>query len=485
MTDSVRVRFAPSPTGYLHIGGARTALFNYLFAKSLPNGKCILRIEDTDLDRSEKRFEDSLVDALDWLGIDFDESPQKGGSFGPYRQSERMKIYEEYAFKLIDNDMAYPCFLSEEDLNELTEKAKNEKKAPHYYHGIYRDLNKVIAKIKMQTEPYVIRFKNPKKEVKFHDIVRGDVAFPHDMVGDFVIIRANKMPVYNYCCAIDDALMKISHVIRAEEHLPNTLRQILIYEALEIAPPQFAHVSLLVGEDRQKLSKRHGATSLTQYKDEYYLPEAIINYLVLLGWSHPEEKDIFSVSELKKVFDLSRFTKAPAFYDIEKLNYINGQYLKQKPLEEFKKFSDEYFKNVIPESIYNAQSDQWKLNFCSLFQEKIQKIGELENHLKECFEIGIVEDNDDVREILSLDSTFQMKNFLSESLESLKEKDFVKEDVIDTWMNTLKKDLKIKGKPLFMGVRVLLTGQSHGGDLKKLIPLTPINILRERIGRLL
>ena len=319
---SVRVRFAPSPTGYLHIGGARTAMYSYLYAKAM-GGKFILRVEDTDLSRSKREYEDSQVDDLSWLGIEFDESPNKPGSFGPYRQSERFDTYKKYATELVEKGMAYPCFLTSEELEELTKKAEGEKIAPHAYHGKYRDLDPVEAKKRIDTgQEYIIRFKNPGKPWSFKDIVRGEVNFPHDMVGDFVILRSTGLPVYNFCCVIDDHLMEISHVIRAEEHLNNTVRQLMIYDAIGAKIPEFAHVSLLVGEDRQKLSKRHGATSVSQYRDQNYLPEALMNYLCLLGWSHPEEKDIFNINELGTIFDLKRFSKSPALYDIKKIKFF-------------------------------------------------------------------------------------------------------------------------------------------------------------------
>jgi glutamyl-tRNA synthetase len=289
---TVRVRFAPSPTGYLHIGGARTAMYNYLFAKAM-GGKYILRIEDTDLERSKREFEDSQIGDLKWLGLVHDEGPDVGGEYGPYRQSERGHIYASWAQKLIDTEHAYYCFCSEEELTAKKELANLEKRAPHY-DGKCRNLSLDEATSRLAAgEEAVIRFKAPRKAYVFNDHVRGRVVFPEGMVGDFVVMRANGVPVYNYAVVVDDASMKISHVIRAEEHLPNTLRQLMLYEAFNETPPEFAHVSLLIGEDRQKLSKRHGATSVNMYKDMNYLPDALLNYLLLLGWSHPEDKDVF------------------------------------------------------------------------------------------------------------------------------------------------------------------------------------------------
>ncbi len=370
---TVRVRFAPSPTGYLHIGGARTALYSYLFARA-HGGKYILRIEDTDLERSKREFEEVQIEDLKWLGITHNEGPDVGGDFGPYRQSERTQLYKDLAWELVEKGHAYPCFLSSDELDELTKKAEAEKISPHAYHGKYRDFDLAEAKKKIAAgEEHVIRFKNPGKTWTFKDHVRGEVTFPVDMVGDWVIIRSNGMPVYNFCCVVDDWKMGMTHVMRAEEHLNNTCRQLMLYEALGAKVPEFAHVSLLVGEDRQKLSKRHGATSVKQYKDENYLPQAVNNYLCLLGWSHPEEKDIFDVLELGKSFEMSRFSKSPALYDVNKLNFFNGQYLRALSGTELVSHIE---KSIPSDSPFHQQSNEWKTTCCELIKEKIQLASE-------------------------------------------------------------------------------------------------------------
>lgn len=472
---SVRVRFAPSPTGYLHIGGARTALYSYLFAKA-KGGQFVLRVEDTDQERSKRGFEESQIADLKWLGLDYDEGPDKDGGFGPYRQSERLDIYKKYAWDLVEQGKAYPCFLSQDELDKLTAKAEAEKIALHSYHGEYRDFPLEEAKKKIDDgEEYVIRFKNPGKKWTFKDLVRGEVTFPEDMVGDFVIIRSNGMPVYNFCCVIDDHLMKISHVIRAEDHVNNTVRQLMVYDAIGADVPEFAHCSLLVGEDRQKLSKRHGATSVTQYKEEHYLPQALINYLCLLGWSHPEEKDIFDINQLGDVFDLNRFSKSPALYDIKKLNYFNEQHLRALPVEE----QVSWFEKVIPtESAYYKQSDDWKKTFATLFVDKIQLVTEITEKLPLVFE-ATVSGDEDYKDVLSWETTPSIAKYLEGELNAL-DTDSPSIEKVGEWMDYLKKELKIKGKPLFMGTRVVLTGQNHGPDLKTLVSLTPKEVLIER-----
>lgn len=474
---TVRVRFAPSPTGYLHIGGARTALYQFLYARA-KGGSYILRIEDTDLDRSTRAFEEAQIADLKWLGINHSEGPDIGGEYGPYRQSERIEIYNKIAEQFIAEGKAYPCFLTSAELDSLTEKANEEKIAPHTYHGQYRDYDKKLAADRIaKGEEYSIRFKNPGKKWSFTDHSRGEVTFPEDMVGDFVIIRSNKMPVYNYCCAVDDHLMKITHVIRAEEHLNNTVRQLMIYDALNATPPEFCHVSLLVGEDRQKLSKRHGATSVLQYKEQNYLPEAMNNYLCLLGWSHPEEKDIFDVNELGALFEINRFSKSSALYDIKKLNFVNEQWLR--------KLSDEQIANGIsaaltPDNNYNQQSQSWKIKFASVMKEKIQLFSDVESHLPIFFSPEAETSDEQYIEAISWETTSQIKNYLKEQVLAIAT-DFIEESKVDEWMNFLKTDLKIKGKPLFMGTRVCLTGRAHGPDLKSVVGLTPINIIKKRL----
>ena len=475
---TVRVRFAPSPTGYLHVGGARTALYNYLFAAA-QKGTFILRIEDTDLERSSKEYEMSQVADLKWLGFDYDEGPDRLGDCGPYRQSERIAIYKKYAEQLIDEDKAYYCFCSDEELTAKKELAKAQGLDPRY-DGTCRNLDKQEAKRRVeQGAQAVIRFKVKERPYQFVDKVRGEVVFPAGMVGDFVIMRSNGLPVYNYCCVIDDWLMDITHVIRAEDHIANTLRQLMLYEAFNATPPEFAHISLIVGEDRQKLSKRHGAVSVGNFRELGFLPQAMVNYLCLLGWSHPEEKDIFDLGEIKQIFDLARFTKASALFDLEKLKWVNGQHLRSLLPEVLEQ---EVARILPPEHIYHQQDTSWKMKCIELFREKIQLVGEIKSFIEELFSPNI-EMNDGLREILSWETTPTIKIYLGQEVEGLvmQGKDFAESDDFERWSNHIKKELKIKGKPLFMGMRGVLTGKDHGADLKVTCQLTPLAVLRARL----
>ncbi len=318
----VRVRFAPSPTGFLHIGSARTAFFNWLYARKT-GGKFILRIEDTDIARHQEETIDIILSSLKWLGLNWDEGPESEGKYGPYRQSLRLEIYKKYADKLIENSKAYKCFCSPELL-------KSERgKAFKYDRKCLRLSQKDIEDNLRSGKPYAIRFLVPENEViNFNDTVYGNITINTSNIEDFIIIRSNGLPTYNYSAAIDDALMKITHVIRGEDHLSNTPKQILIYRALGFDIPNFTHLPMILGQDSQKLSKRHGSISVEKYIEEGFLKEAILNYLALLGWAYDEKTTIFSITELIERFELDSINKKPAKFDYEKLLWINGYYIR-------------------------------------------------------------------------------------------------------------------------------------------------------------
>ncbi|MCX8127376.1 MAG: glutamate--tRNA ligase [Synergistetes bacterium] len=332
---NVRVRFAPSPTGFLHVGGARTALYNYLFAKRM-GGSFILRIEDTDRERSTIEAEKSIMEDLKWLGLFWDE--------GPYRQTERLSLYKEHALELLEKGFAYKCYCTESEIEEMRDEMLLRRIAPKY-NGRCKKLSE-DEKRRLENEGRVpaIRFKVPESgELIFKDIVRGELRFSLSDVGDFVIMRSDGIPTYNFAVVVDDHYMSITHVIRADEHIANTPKQLLIYQAFGWEPPQFAHVSMILGPDRSKLSKRHGAVSISQYRKEGYLPEAMNNYLLLLGWSPPDEREIFSMDEMMKAFSLDRLSKSPAIFDIGKLRWMNGHYMRNLPLDKVYEYSLPFF----------------------------------------------------------------------------------------------------------------------------------------------
>lgn len=331
--SEVRVRFAPSPTGYLHIGGARTALFNWLFARKM-GGKLILRIEDTDLARLKEDSVSQILTSLKWLGLDWDEGPEKGGPCGPYYQSERFDLYKKYCDQLLEEGKAYYCFCTPEELEAEREKQRLAKQ-PFRYARTCREipLEEAKARIAAGAKPSV-RIKIPKEgNVVVHDLIHGDVTFNMDQYDDFVIMKSNGIPTYNFAVVVDDHLMGMTHVMRAEEHLSNTPKQLLVYEALGWEPPKFGHMSMILAPDRSKLSKRHGATSVEEFRSQGYVAPAIVNYLTLLGWGPGDEREIFGLEETVKLFELEQMSKKAAVYDTKKLTWMNGQYLSELPLE--------------------------------------------------------------------------------------------------------------------------------------------------------
>lgn len=344
--SEVRVRFAPSPTGYLHIGGARTALFNWLFAKS-QGGKLVLRIEDTDIERLKEDSVSQILRSLHWLGLSWDEGPEVGGPHGPYYQSQRLDLYRKICQELVDSGKAYYCFCSAEELEKQREKQRALKQ-PFHYAGTCRDLDPAEAKKRVEAgEPYSIRIKVPREgTITVHDMIHGDVTFNWDQYDDFVIMKSNGIPTYNFAVVVDDHGMQITHVLRAEEHLPNTPKQIIIYQALGYEVPQFGHMPMILAPDRSKLSKRHGATSVEEFRDKGYLPQAIINYLTLLGWAPGNDQEIFSLEDTVKQFDFSKMSRKAAVYDVKKLTWLNGQYLSSRPLREIADAAVPFFKKA-------------------------------------------------------------------------------------------------------------------------------------------
>jgi nondiscriminating glutamyl-tRNA synthetase len=342
---SIRVRFAPSPTGPLHIGGARTALFNYLFAKK-NNGKFILRIEDTDLQRSEQRWTDQIIEELKWLGINWDEGPDIGGDYGPYKQSQKLDVYEKYLKQLLNEGKAYYCFCTEEELESKRQDQLSRGVAPKYdgkcSHLSKEETEKNIAAGKS----CVIRFKIKNEKVKINDLIRGQVEFDAGLLGDIVIAKNLRTPLYHFAVVVDDFEMKISHIIRGEEHLANTPRQILIQEALGFDTLEYAHIPLLLNADRSKMSKRFGDVALADYHKKGYLPEAIINFIALLGWNPGTEKEIFSLAQLEKEFSLDRVQKGGAIFNTERLGFINGLYIREKPIERLVELCAPYLKEA-------------------------------------------------------------------------------------------------------------------------------------------
>ncbi len=455
----VRVRFAPSPTGFLHVGGARTALFNWLFARH-NNGKFIIRIEDTDEERSTVEYEESLLEDLRWLGLDWDEGPGSGGEFGPYRQTERVGIYREHAEGLVKKGAAFPCFCTDEQLKAKRDRMKAEGKPPQY-DGACRGFGaEDVRKRREAGIPESIRFEVAKGiDRTVDDIARGEVAFPSGMVGDFVILRSNGLPTYNFAAAVDDASMRITHVIRGAEHLSNTLRQVMIYEALGFPAPRFAHIPLILGPDRTKLSKRHGAPNIRDYREKGYPPEAIVNYLAFLGWATRGEKEILSIEELVEEFQLKRVSDSPSIFDEAKLNWISAQHIRAGGSARYFREAEAYFPSVFRE----RYPDEILEKIFEISSENLASFDRLPAEAAS-FAPGSVEIDDEAKVLL--EGAKELLSELKGRFEAVEEWDA---DHIRGVIRETGKDLGIKGKGLYMPLRVAVTGTSHGPDLVMVI----------------
>ncbi|HWZ43032.1 MAG TPA: glutamate--tRNA ligase [Candidatus Saccharimonadales bacterium] len=470
-SSKARVRFAPSPTGQLHVGNARTALVNWLFARQ-QGGSHILRIEDTDLERSEVRFEAQLIDDLKWLGLDWDEGPDIGGPHVPYRQSDRMDLYRVRAEQLIQQQKAYYCFCTVAELERERESALAEHRSPNYS-GKCRNLSgEEVQKRRAAGEPAAIRLRIPERPIRFHDIVRGQVQFDNESVSDLIIMRSSGVPVYNYVVVVDDIEMQITHVIRGDDHLSNTPKQVALYEALGSPVPEFAHLSTILGPDRERLSKRHGATSIANFREMGVLPEALVNYLVLLGWAPSGgNRETFTPQELIKEFSLQRVTPSPAIFDMEKLHWLNRHYIKQGPLEKIHALAQPFFQKagLLPEQPA-PEVDQWSAKLVSLLAPYVDKLEELPQKAASIFRYDAkaavaAEDN---RETLSGEKT---RAVVAAFCTRAGAEASLAPERFKAIMNEIKAETGAKGKDLFHPVRVVLTGSHSGPDFDKVIPL--------------
>jgi glutamyl-tRNA synthetase len=485
-SETVRVRFAPSPTGLLHVGNARTALFNWLYAKRT-GGKFIVRIEDTDLERSKTSFEKQLIDDLVWLGLSWDEGPNENdpgekGEVGPYRQSKRLEIYSTHTAQLLAEGKAYRCFCTPEELEEERRRAIAENRT-NIYSGKCRNLSKQETRESLlRGRPYAVRLKLPDHPIRFHDIVRGDLEVAAETVGDPILVRSAQggtagaspgIPVYNYVVTIDDALMGITHVIRGDDHISNTPKQVAIYEAFGWPVPTFAHLSAILGPDRERLSKRHGATAMSSFREMGYLPEALINYLALLGWGAEDGKtETFTLDQLTKAFTLERVTTSPAIFDFEKLNSLNRHYIKHAPPARLTALCWDYFGGLMPEK--EEASDAvlvWFFHVISLFVPSISRLDEIPAKAAFMFHMdpNLARADRENAAILEAGSSQTVLNEIANHARShmgpVTAADF------SGWMNEVKAATGVNGAELHHPVRIALTGTHSGPDFEKLIPL--------------
>lgn len=467
MNKPFKVRFAPSPTGPFHIGGARSALFNWLVARN-KNGKFLVRVEDTDLARSTRESEEDIKAALKWLGLNWDEGIDVGGENGPYRQTERLDIYHKEIQRLLDEGKAYYCYCTEEELEESRTQQLAEGKTPVYNDHCRSLTEEEIAKYKESGRKPVIRLRVPKEGVfAFDDMVRGHVTFQAAGVGDFIIMKSDGIPVYNFAVVVDDALMNITHVIRAEEHLSNTPRQIAIYQALGYDIPKFGHISLILGSDHKKMSKRHGATSVDEYRKMGYLSDAVVNYLALLGWAPKGEQEIFTREELIEQFSMKRVSANDAVFDIEKLNWINFQYMKQLSPEELLELTLPFI--IDAGYITGPLSDEkkeWLKKVVWFVRDHLYYGAQTPENVKIFFEELPAIKEEEMLDIMSRETS---KMIIKSFAEKLSDLDTFNEGSIKDVFSNLMKESGIKGKAAFEPVRIALTGEIHGPGLYTLI----------------
>jgi nondiscriminating glutamyl-tRNA synthetase len=467
--QEIRVRFAPSPTGPFHIGGARSALFNWLLAKKI-GGKLILRIEDTDLERSTKESEENIKAALKWLGITWDEGIDEGGEYGPYRQTERLDIYREYTEKMLTSGLAYHCYCTDEELEAERQMLMSKGETPRYLGRCSHLTQEEEARFIAEGRKPTVRFRVPgNQQIVFNDLVRGTVSFESNGIGDFVIVKSDGIPVYNYAVVIDDALMKMTHVIRAEEHLSNTPRQLLIYDALGFERPLFGHISLILGKDRTKMSKRHGATSVEQYRTLGYLPEALVNFLALLGWAPVGEQEIFSLEELTEQFSMERVAKNPAVFDVDKLNWINSTYIKKASPERILELAMPHLKaaGYVDDNL-TSEKQAWLLEVMAAVQEYLSYAAQVVDHVDIFFNEDVELEGQEAEEVLRDVDVAQVIAVFKEKMAAL---DTVDVANVKAVLKSMVKELKLGGKKVYMPLRVAMTGKMHGPELFHLIPI--------------
>jgi glutamyl-tRNA synthetase/nondiscriminating glutamyl-tRNA synthetase len=477
----VRVRFAPSPTGLLHVGNARTALYNWLFARHSA-GTFLLRIEDTDVERSEVRHERQLMEDLLWLGLTWSEGPMVGGDRGPYRQSERLAMYAQHTARLLSEGKAYRCFCTVEQL-EADRQLALATHQPQNYIGRCRAIPPEVSAARAEAgETFAIRLKIPDHPLRFHDLVRGAVEFPQETVSDPVLVRSGTnstggMPVYNYVVTIDDALMDITHVIRGDDHISNTPRQVAIYEAFGWPVPEFAHLSTILGADRERLSKRHGATSISSFREMGILPEALVNYLALLGWgAEGGTRETFTTEELVQEFKLGRVTASPAVFDWDKLHWLNRHYLKQAGPDRLRELAWPHFAaaGLLPSADpahRDPELSAWLDSLIALLLPSLDQLDQLPSKAGSIFHYNprYAQEDPETGPLLATESARKVLSAFASRLQAAAQP--ITPETFKLWMNEIKAETGVKGKELFHPIRIALTGTHSGPEFDKLIPI--------------
>jgi glutamyl-tRNA synthetase/nondiscriminating glutamyl-tRNA synthetase len=465
----MRVRFAPSPTGLLHVGNARTALFNWLLARGC-GGTFVLRIEDTDVERSSRESERGILEDLRWLGLDWDEGPDVGGAHGPYRQSERLDLYRSYASELVEQGHAYLCFCSAEQLEADRRAALEAGRAPQYS-GRCREIARAEAAERLASgQPAVVRFRVPRgRTVAFQDLVRGMVQFETEVIGDPVLLRSDGHPAYNFAVVVDDALMAITHVVRGEDHISNTPRQVLLYEALKFEPPVFAHLALVLGPDHTPLSKRHGATSVAEFRSRGYLPEALVNYLALLGWSPGGGDEVLPAAELARRFALEDVGHSAAVFDVEKLAWVNRHYLRGADPKTLAGLALPHFVSAGYVREVTPEARAYLASILPLASGSVDRIEQMPSRLRFLFDFDPFRAllRADTQEVLNEPGAHEVILAIARELAAAPRLDRAS---FRAAAGRVKEATGLKGKHLFHPIRVALTGEAGGPELDLAVP---------------
>ncbi|MDY0234844.1 MAG: glutamate--tRNA ligase [Gudongella sp.] len=472
----VRVRFAPSPTGYLHIGGLRTALYNYLFSKK-NNGKFILRIEDTDQTRFVEGAIENLIDSLHWAGIDYDEGVfiedgkvVEKGEFGPYIQSKRLHLYKKYVDELIENDYAYYCFCSKERLESVREEQKMKGMVPKY-DGFCRNVSLEDAKKRIEAgEEYVVRLKLPiDRDIHFNDLVRGDITINTNDIDDQVLLKSDGFPTYHLAVVVDDYLMGITHIVRGEEWLPSTPKHVYMYEAFGWEKPIYVHLPTVLNHERKKLSKRQGDVSVDDFKTKGYLPEGLVNYLALVGWSPDDNEELLTMDQMIEKFSFDRVSKTGGIFDKDKLDWVNGHYIRDSLLSRIKDLSIPYLVEAgFITNDFAKENPEWMDILIDTIKESLATVSEITDKTSFIFDEKLEIEEDAMTEFLNDESTDILMNAI---IEEANEFESLNYDDAKGFMKKIQKRTGIKGKNLFMPVRVALTGTAHGPELVNVIYL--------------
>lgn len=467
--DKTRVRFAPSPTGFLHVGNARTALFNWLFARQ-KGAAFVLRIEDTDAERSSAEYEKQLLNDLRWLGLDWDEGPDVGGGAGPYKQSQRAEIYAETTRRLIEQEKAFYCFCPPEDLEKERQRAIASGRMP-IYNGKCRGISLSTARQRLKLgERAVVRLKTePEGTIFFEDLVRGPLSFDQKLIGDPVLVRSNGVPAYNYAAVIDDAQMRISHVIRGEDHISNTPLQILIYKSLSLRPPRFAHLSMVMGRDNTRLSKRHGATSVNQFRRDGVLPSALFNYLALLGWAHPEEREILSREELIGAFNLKKVSRSAAIFDYDKLHWLNRKHMKALSVSDRAKTAYPFLADAgfLPEKMTGPHW-RWMEEAVEALMEGADRFADLPDRFAPFFDFDPQGMEEEARASLEGECGRKVLSLFGEKIAAAEPFDY---ECFVRLASEIQAETGCKGRDLYHPLRIALTARASGLKLELFIPL--------------